>query len=74
MRMGAGEAAGHSREISPRTRKVDRRRNYSRRDHFFAGHFPEVDRAISTWLKAQRQDLVNRLPDASRLLSPFKQS
>jgi len=30
-------------------------------DHFFAGHLPEVDRAISTWLKAQRQDLVEQV-------------
>src|SRR6266478_84171 len=31
-------------------------------DHFFAGHLPEVDRAISAWLKAQRQDLVEQVP------------
>jgi len=30
-------------------------------DHFFAGHLPEVDRAISVWLKAQRQDLVEQV-------------
>ncbi len=30
-------------------------------DHFFAGHLPEVDRAISAWLKAQRQDLVEQV-------------
>jgi alpha/beta superfamily hydrolase len=30
-------------------------------DHFFAGHLPEVDRTISTWLKTQRPDLVEQV-------------
>jgi alpha/beta superfamily hydrolase len=30
-------------------------------DHFFAGHLPEVDRAISSWMKAQRPDLVEQV-------------
>ncbi len=29
-------------------------------DHFFAGHLPEVDRAISTWLTERHPDLVAR--------------
>jgi uncharacterized protein len=27
-------------------------------DHFFAGHLPELDRAIAEWLKARHPDLV----------------
>lgn len=29
-------------------------------DHFFAGHLPDVDRAISAWLTAQHPDLVEQ--------------
>jgi alpha/beta superfamily hydrolase len=29
-------------------------------DHFFAGHLPDLDRAISEWLTARRPDLVVR--------------
>ena len=29
-------------------------------DHFFAGHLPELDRAIAAWLKSQHPDLVEQ--------------
>jgi uncharacterized protein len=29
-------------------------------DHFFAGHLPELNRAIAAWVKAQHPDLVER--------------
>src|SRR6266699_2330736 len=29
-------------------------------DHFFAGHLPELDRVIATWLKAQHPNLVEQ--------------
>ena len=29
-------------------------------DHFFAGHLPELDSTIATWLKAQHPDLVEK--------------
>jgi len=30
-------------------------------DHFFAGHLPEVDRAISTWLKHSARILLKQV-------------
>jgi alpha/beta superfamily hydrolase len=29
-------------------------------DHFFAGHLPELDQAIATWLKAQYPNLIEQ--------------
>src|SRR5882762_10987704 len=41
-------------KFPPRAKKGTRVVIIPGADHFFAGHLPEVDRAISTWLKAQR--------------------
>ena len=48
-------------KFPPRAKKGTRVVIIPGADHFFAGHLPEVDRAISTWLKAQRQDLVEQV-------------